>query len=79
MGAVAKVIHQVNHQVRSSSLPRELKVLAREHVPVETKAEFHERVLCEFIIVAVCEPGNFPTAIASFFYAIVYGRRPRRA
>jgi hypothetical protein len=64
--------------VRSASLPRELKVLAREHVPVETESEFHERALCEFIIVAACEPGNFTTAIASFFYAIMYGRRPPR-
>ena len=36
-----EIIDQVGHDVRSAGLPRELKVLAREHVPIEAKPELH--------------------------------------
>jgi hypothetical protein len=34
----------VDHDVRCPRLPRELEVLAREHVPVKTESEFHKRI-----------------------------------
>src|SRR6185437_14223021 len=39
--ATSEVVHQVSYDVRSACLARELKILAREHVAVETEAEFH--------------------------------------
>ena len=39
--ATFEVIHQMRHNVRGARLPRELKMLAREHVPVKSEAQFH--------------------------------------
>jgi hypothetical protein len=36
-----KVIDQVGNDMRSAGLPRELKVLASEHVTIQPQAEFH--------------------------------------
>ncbi len=44
VGALApafEVVDQVDNEMRGSGLARELKVLAREHVVVETEAEVH--------------------------------------
>ena len=46
MVAAAKIVDQVGHDVRSAGLPRELKVLAREHVPIETKPQLHRINFC---------------------------------
>jgi hypothetical protein len=42
MVAAVKVIHQVGDDVRSPGLPRELKVLAGQHVPIEAETELHD-------------------------------------
>ena len=41
MPAAFEIIDQVDDQVRGARLPREPKVLARQHVTVETEAQFH--------------------------------------
>ena len=41
MHAAAEIIDQVRHDMRRARLPRELEVLARQHMAVEAEAEFH--------------------------------------
>jgi hypothetical protein len=39
--AALKIIHEMRHDVRRARLSRELKVLAREHVPIKAESQFH--------------------------------------
>lgn len=41
VSAAFEVIHQMSDNVRGPGLPRELKVIAGKHMPIQTKAQFH--------------------------------------
>ena len=40
--AVFEIIHQMRDDVCRARLPRELKILTRQHVPVKSESEFHQ-------------------------------------
>ena len=39
--AAGKIIDEMRHDMRRTCLPRELKILARQHVAIQTEAKFH--------------------------------------
>src|SRR5271156_1399952 len=39
--AIAKVVDEMNHKMRATRLPREVIRFARQHMPIETQADFH--------------------------------------
>jgi len=41
MRAALEVIHQMNDDMGSPGLARELEIIARQHVTVQAKAKFH--------------------------------------
>jgi hypothetical protein len=44
MRSAFEVIHQMGNDVRGARLARELKILARQHVPIKSQAKFHSMI-----------------------------------
>ena len=42
--ALVEIIHQVNNHMSASSLPREVVVVARQHVTIKAETNFHRRL-----------------------------------
>ena len=42
--AIVEIVDQVNHHMSAARLPREVVVIARQHVTIEAQSKFHRRL-----------------------------------